>query len=154
MCIRDRPICIIFYAQPSGWITKEGFLKWMHSFAEKVNPSKNNPVLLIVDGHATHKNLNVILFAMSHHIHMLSLPPHTMHRLHSLDRVIMKPFKNPYNEAYSAWMRKYTNIKIGANDIAGLVNTALTRVCRMELIQSAFDCTGIYPCLLYTSRCV
>lgn len=142
---KDAPVGSVFDGQPSGWITKEGFLKWMQSFVERVNPCEKSPVLLILDGHASHKDLDVILYAKSHHIHMLSLPPHTTHRMQPLDRVVMKPFKNAYNEACSLWMRKYPKLKIGLKDIAGLVNSALARVCRMELCQSAFACTGIYP---------
>lgn len=39
----------------------------------------------------------------------------------------------------------YPKLKIGLKDIAGLVNSALSKICRMELAQSAFSCTGIYP---------
>ncbi|KAJ8896958.1 hypothetical protein PR048_002304 [Dryococelus australis] len=62
-----------------------------------------------------------------------------------LDKVVMKPFKNAFSEACSMRMRKYPQLKISLKDIAGLVNCALTKVCRMELAQSAFLCTGIYP---------
>lgn len=142
---RDAPLGSIFDGQKSGWITKEGFLKWLHTFVDRVNPNEKNPVLLILDGHGSHKDLDVILYAKEHHIHMISLPPHTSHRLQPLDRSIMKPFKNAYNETCALWMRKYPNMKISLKDIAGLVNTAFSRICRMELAQSGFSCTGIYP---------
>ncbi|KAG8237553.1 hypothetical protein J437_LFUL017403 [Ladona fulva] len=57
----------------------------------------------------------------------------------------MKAFKNAYNEACGFWMRKYPNMKITLKDIAGLVNSAFSRICRMELAQSGLECTGIYP---------
>lgn len=142
---KDAPLGSIFDAQPSGWITVEGFLKWLKVFTERVNPTETSPALLIIDGHASHKDLNVITFAKENHIHMLSLPPHTSHRLQPLDRTVMKPFKNAYNEACSMWMRKYPNIKIALKDIAGLVNTAFSKICRMEIAQSGFKCTGIHP---------
>ena len=141
---KDAPIGSVFDAQPNGWITSEGFLKWMKRFVNKVNLCEDRPVLLIVDGHCSHKDIEVISFAKRHHVHMLSLPPHTTHKLQPLDRVVMKPFKNAYNEACSLWMRKNPKLKIGIKDIAGLVNCAFTKVCRMELCQTAFACTGIY----------
>ncbi|KAJ4429127.1 hypothetical protein ANN_26128 [Periplaneta americana] len=130
-----------------AWLDHEKrLLKWMKGFVDKVNPCEKSPVLLIVDWHASHKDLDVVVYAKKHHhVHMLSLPPHTTHKLQSLDRVVMKPFKNAYNEACFLLMRKYPNLKIGLEDIAGLVNSALTSVCRMELAQLAFACTGIYP---------
>jgi hypothetical protein len=108
----------------------------------RVNPTATDPVLLIVDGHASHNNLVVILFARSHHVHMLSLPPHTTHKLQPLDRDITKPFKNAFNEACAQWMPKYSYLKIGVKDITGLVNIAFTKICRIELAKSAFACTG------------
>lgn len=142
---KDAPMGSIFDGQKSGWITAEGFLKWMQLFVERVNPSEKNPVLLILDGHSSHKDLNVISYAKKSHIHMLSLPPHTSHKLQPLDRAVMKPFKNAYNEACALWMRKYPNLKISLKDIASLVNVAFSRICRMELAQSGFKCTGIHP---------
>jgi hypothetical protein len=90
---KDVPEGSLFDAQPNGWITSEGFLKWLKEFVRRVNPTATDPVLLIVDSHASHKNLDVILFARSHHVHMLSLPPHTTHKLQTPDREITQPFK-------------------------------------------------------------
>lgn len=85
---KDAPPGSIFDGQPSGWITKDGFLKWLQVFVDKVNPTEKQPVLLILDGHASHKDLEVITFAKRHYVHMLSLPPHTSHRLQPLDRTV------------------------------------------------------------------
>ncbi|KAG8240149.1 hypothetical protein J437_LFUL017132 [Ladona fulva] len=66
--------------------------KHMKAFDECVNPTQKSPVLLIRDGHSSHMDLDVILYAKHNHIHMISLPPHT-------SRSIIKAFKNTYNEA-------------------------------------------------------
>ncbi|XP_030757952.1 uncharacterized protein LOC115883699 [Sitophilus oryzae] len=144
---KDAPIGSIFVAHPSGWITVQGFLKWLNAFVDRVNPTEENPILLILDGHSTHKDLQVILYAKEHHVHMLSLPPHTTHKLQPLDRAIMKPFKGAFNAACEVWMSKYgrLGLKITVQEISGLVGSAFSKICRMELAQSAFQCTGIYP---------
>lgn len=72
---------------------------------------------------------------------MLSLPPHTTHKLQPLDRVVMKPLKN----ACSLWMRKYSDLKISVKDISGRVGSAFTEVCCMELAQMTFAYAGLYP---------
>ena len=64
---KHAPEGSIFDAQYSGWITVSGFLKWLEAFIKHVHPTKESPVLLILDGHSTHKVLQVI--------HMLGLPP-------------------------------------------------------------------------------
>ncbi|KAG8226118.1 hypothetical protein J437_LFUL006748 [Ladona fulva] len=118
MTKKDAPPGSTFDAQMSGWITKDGFQKWMKAFDERVNPTQKSPVLLIRDDHSSHKDLNIILYAKQNHIHMIIL------------RV------DPY--------RKYPNMKITLKDKAGLVNSAFSRICRMELAQYGFECTGIY----------
>ncbi|KAK9694881.1 DDE superfamily endonuclease [Popillia japonica] len=54
-------------AQPNGWMNAELFLKWMHLLVKYSNPTAENPVLLILDGHASHKDLDVIEFARKNH---------------------------------------------------------------------------------------
>lgn len=144
---KDAPDGSIFDAQESGWISASGFLKWLKAFVDKVNPTEQSPVLLILDGHSTHKDLEVILYAKEHHVHMLSLPPHTTHKLQPLDRAVMRPFKTAFNAECEAWMSKYGRLgfKITDKDICGLVGPAFTKICRMDLATSGFRCTGIYP---------
>ena len=142
---KDAPPGSVFAAEESGWISAKAFLKWLKLFVERTRPTKEEPVLLILDGHASHKDLDVILFARQHHVHMISLPPHTTHKLQPLDRAIMRPFKAAYNQACGVWMRKYQPLKISQKDVAGLVNTAYSSICRMDLAQSAFTCTGLWP---------
>ena len=86
------------------------FFKWMKLFVKRTCLTEREQVLLILDSHATRKDLNVILFAKQHHVHMLrmlSLPTHTIHKMQPLDRAVMQPFKAAYNEACNVWIRKY-----------------------------------------------
>lgn len=142
---KDAPEGSIFACEKSGWITCNSFLLWLKMFITRVNPTKESPALIILDGHSSHKELKVILYAREHNVHMISLPPHTTHKLQPLDRTIMRPFKAAYNEACARWMQKYRPLKIAQRDIASLVNTAFMAVCRMELAKSGFACTGLYP---------
>jgi len=78
----------------SGWMTGDVFKDYLHNFIEFVRPSTAKPVLLILDVHASHtKNLGVIDLASSNGVIMLSLPPHTTHRLQPLDVGFLNPFK-------------------------------------------------------------
>ena len=61
----------------SGWMTKELFFKWLKHFHISVKCTNEDPVLIILDGHASHsKNVEPIMFAREHVIVMLSLTPH------------------------------------------------------------------------------
>lgn len=52
----------------NGWITSNIFFDWFKSFVEFTKPTKEKPVLLLLDGHASHiKNLELIEYAREHH---------------------------------------------------------------------------------------
>jgi len=54
-------------------------------------------VILILDGHGSHKTLAAIEYARDHGIVMISLPPHTTHELQPLDLTLFGPLKAHYN---------------------------------------------------------
>ncbi|KAJ4425442.1 hypothetical protein ANN_28057, partial [Periplaneta americana] len=131
----NAPSGSLSVAHETGWITADSFMKWFVEFVKCVHPTTEDPVLLILDGHSSHKELNVILYARNSNVHMLSLPPHTTHRLQPLDRTVMKPFKNAYNEACAEWMRRNPFSKITVYEVSELVNVAFSRICHMDLVK-------------------
>ena len=80
--IDHAPAGTIGDCSDSGWIDSDLFMTFMEHFTNHIKPSKTNPVLLILVGHKRHtKNLELIDFARDHGIEILSLPPHTSHKL-------------------------------------------------------------------------
>ena len=47
----------------SGWMNTETFLQWLQHFQQHVHSSAACPVLLILDGHDSRKDIKVIEFA-------------------------------------------------------------------------------------------
>ncbi|KAJ4430876.1 hypothetical protein ANN_19467 [Periplaneta americana] len=131
-------------AQPNGWMSADTFLIWLKHFIKHTKPAPQNPVLLILDGHSSHKELTVINCARESNVHMISTPPHTTHKLQPLDRTFMKPFKAEYAEATAMWMRQNAGLRITENEISGLVSTAYAKSCRLDIARNGFSCTGIH----------
>ncbi|XP_066600972.1 uncharacterized protein [Prorops nasuta] len=125
----NAPSNSIAMAQPNGWMNADFFFKMDSTLY----------------GHCSHKSLAVITYAKDNHVHMLSTPPHTTHKLQPLDRVFMKPFKDAYSEACGSWMRANAGLRITEYEIAGMVAQAFTLVARLEIAKSGFLCTGIMP---------
>jgi hypothetical protein len=132
-------------AWESGWMNAETFLQWLQHFQQHVHSSAARPVLLILDGHGSHKDLKIIEYSRDNHIHTLSALPHTTHKLQSLDRVFFKPFKQVYGSASASWMHQNPGAQLTEYDVAGLFNTVFTKVARLEIAQNGFRCTGIQP---------
>lgn len=108
----------ISFPTPTGWINGPAFLTWLKHFVSFTKPTTEDPVLLIIDGHGSHKEL---------------------------DRTFMKPFKGAYQVACSLWMRANPGLRINDYDIAKLVADAYRKVCRLDIAENDFKCTGIYP---------
>ena len=141
----DAPTESIGVPQVNGWMNSEIFLIWIKDFVQRTSPTKESPILLILDGHCSHKDLAVIDYASKHNVHLLSLPPHSSHKLQPLDRTFMKPFKNAYGEECALWMRRNPGLRITDFQIASFVHKAFQKVCRLDIAENGFLSTGIYP---------
>ena len=92
------PAGAIWACHKSGWIQSDIFSMWFDHFLKYTNPSAENPVLLILDGHSTHtRNIDVLIKAREHHATILCLPPHSSHKMQPLEVGFMKPFKTYYS---------------------------------------------------------
>ncbi|XP_039284921.1 uncharacterized protein LOC120351467 [Nilaparvata lugens] len=91
---------------------------------DKTKPTKDDPVLLIPDGHNTHtKNIDVMNLAWDNFIPIMSLPPHTSHKLQPLDKSFMGPLKHHYSEQIWHFIR-HSEKQVGPCDIAELLGQA------------------------------
>ena len=125
------------------------FLTWLRHFATHVKPSHDRPVLLITDGHSSHtRSLAATDFAREkfNGIVMLSLPPHSTHKLQPLDVAFFKPLQSYYIQEQECWLRTNQRRQITAFQIAGLFNKAYMRAASTATATKGFQKTGILPC--------
>lgn len=74
-------------------MTADIFKKYLQHFINNVKPSKEHPVLLILDNHFTHSSIKVIDLARDNGVIILTLPPHCSHKMQPLDvSVLSKSF--------------------------------------------------------------
>jgi len=83
--MKQCPPGSIAFPSVSGWIDCNLFVRYLKHFIKWVKPNDSNPVLLIIDGHSSHKSIEAVELARKHHVTMLTIPPHTSHRLQPLD---------------------------------------------------------------------
>lgn len=83
----------------SGWSNGEIFQEYLRThFIPHVRPAPNSsqPILLIYDGHSSHKTQKLITWAKEQGLVLFVLPAHSSHLLQPLDVSIFGPFKNYY----------------------------------------------------------
>lgn len=135
----------IYKCSDSGWINEDLFLEWLGHFNNHAKPSENEPVLLILDNHASHISLAIHEYCKTNHIHMLSLPPHTSHRMQPLDVSFFGPFKAAYKRECDYFMKSHLAERITPYDVASLVKKAFSDVATISKGEAGFKGTGIFP---------
>ncbi|XP_031344824.1 uncharacterized protein LOC116171893 [Photinus pyralis] len=129
----------------SGFINTELFCQWLVHFKNCTKPSAENPILLILDNHSSHRDLQAIQYCRENHIDLLSLPPHASHKMQPLDVGFFGPLKNSYSRECDKWMTNNPGKVITQIQVAGLFNIAYTTVANIQKAENSFKATGIYP---------
>lgn len=143
--LKGAPVGSKGSANQSGWSNEKLFLDWMDFFIEHVRPSKEQPILLILDNHESHVSVAVTKKARLSGIHMLTFPPHTSHRLQPLDRTVFGSFKSHYNRAVNDWMSCNPGKPLSIYEVGEMVGRAFPLAFTTKNIQSGFAASGIVP---------
>lgn len=150
---RKREKRELLYGAPSGtilmlsdsrFINSKLFLKWLKHFKTHVNPSKNEPILLLLDNHYSHISLQAVTFCRDNGTHLLSIPPHSSHKLQPLDIGVFGPLKTAYGQEAVKWMVSNAGKVITQFEIASLFGKAYSRIASIEKAEKSFSSTGIW----------
>ena len=142
----NAPVGTIQGCSENGWVNTDLFFEYIQHFVKHVRCTLINKVLLIFDGHRSHtKSLKLIDYACDNRLFLLSLPPHTTHKLQPLDRGFFKPLKTFFNQSCMRWMRNHSGGRIQIKNLGEIFNEAYLRAANMENATSSFRATGIVP---------
>ncbi|CAH0721624.1 unnamed protein product, partial [Brenthis ino] len=131
---------------PSGWIQPELFTKWLRHFVSIVKPSKEDPVLLILDGHYSHtRNLDVIDIGRDNGISIVCLPPHSTNHMQPLDVSFMFPLKTFYAQEVENWLTNHPGRIVTQYQLGEIFGKAYAKACQIDTAVNGFRKTGIFP---------
>lgn len=142
--VQDAPQNTHWTFQKSGWMDDVIGLEWFREVFLK-NCGIARPQLLILDSHHSHEVLQLLELARTEDVHLLALPPHTTHMLQPLDRVVFKPLKTAYRRYCTEFLTSNPELSINKVTWPGLLSRAWNETMRKELLQKAFEATGIHP---------
>jgi hypothetical protein len=124
---------------------EDKFYDWLVHFSKHTNSAIANPVLLSMDNHLTHTTLKVFDFCKENGIVVVSLPPHTSHRMQPLGVTFYGPLKSAYNQEYGVFLKINSYKQNLQDNLASLFTTAYSRVAAIEKAVKGFQSTGIFP---------
>ena len=114
---------------------------WMKVFLKYCGSQR--PVLLFVDGHASHVNLDVIDLARKNYVILYCLPPHTTHALQPLDVSVFKSLKSHFSKAANA-LSFAKDFVVSKREFACVVKTPFERAFSISNIKAGFAKCGIH----------
>ena len=100
-----------------------------------------------LDNHHSHIAFEVLNFAKSNHITILSFPPPGSHVLQPLDRTVFGPLKKYMSTVMDNWLRDPYNVGkvMTIHALPAMVAYAFPKAMTPTNTTSGFRCTGIYP---------
>ncbi len=119
----------------------------MKHFCHHTKPTKNNPVLLLLDNHCSHETYAALKFAKENGIIMLSFPPHTSHKAQPCDVSPFSPLRTYYNKALISLVssRSKADKAITIYDLPRVIAQVYSSAFTDNNIITGFKKPGIWP---------
>jgi len=132
---------------PRGGYRARFFPQWFLHFVKHTNPTKEDPLILVLDRHYSHtRNLEVITLARENHVDMICLPPHSTHKMQPLDKAFMGALKIFYCQEIEKWFRSHPGRVVTVYHIGELFGNAYHLAATGEIAANDFRATRLFPC--------
>ena len=145
---RDGPNGALYSISDNGYMDSEHFYSLISKLFIPHTNQITGPKLLILDGHGSHLNIDIINLCRENNIHLYRLPPHTTYIFQSLDVVIFRPVKSHFNKI-TQHLKLAT---LGSSNPINCCKTNFTRIFKepwesitVALIKKGFQKRGILP---------
>lgn len=149
-----------FFSTSSGWMTKNAFDYYTLLMISNISMYRFNlneklrdePILLILDGHPSHINFYAAYLFFIFNIDLLLIPPHTSHILSAFDVSIASAIKTffaqeltkfKYKEIYFDKTKQFLT-ELRTHSIKSFLN-AHVKACTPANIQAGFRHAGMVP---------
>ena len=129
----------------NGWTTNEIGIAWLKHFVEQIKGRRvGSYVLLIIDGHESHKSLAFQDLCEENKIITLCMPPHSSHILQPLDVGCFAPLKRAYSKEIRVLATNHVSHIDKKAFIASFAKVFEPAFSKAN-IQSSFRATGLVP---------
>ena len=128
----------------NGWINTELFEAWLSEhFLEHAVSAR--PLLLLLDGHSTHYQPELLRLAKQHDVIMLCLPPHTSHESQPLDCGVFGPLKSHWSNVCHTYLQQHPGRVVTRFQFSALFSKAWSMAVSPVNIIAGFRTCGVYP---------
>ncbi|CAF4828048.1 unnamed protein product [Pieris macdunnoughi] len=132
----------------SGWMTCEAFFEFIadifHPWLKK--ESIPLPVILFVDGHASHLSLQVSQFCEKNGIILIALYPNATHLLQPMDVAVFRTLKEHWKKRVHEW--RISNLEapiLKKKDFPKLLKEVIDTTLNATIFENGFRKYGLFP---------
>lgn len=131
----------------SGWMTSEAFYEYITNVFHPWLKEKGiqMPVVLFLDGHSSHININLSEYCKEHGIILTAFYPNATHRLQPLDVGVFYPLKNCWRNDVREWRMANCGKKMQRSDFPKIFHKSLNTTLSPAIIAKSFQTCGLYP---------
>lgn len=130
-----------------GWMDTHNFrdyiLKIFHPFL--VKHGVTFPIIYFVDGHSSHKAVEVAHLCQTLGIVLISLYPNTTHITQPADVAVFRPLKNEWRKVVDEWRMEHQGESLTLRHFGGVLSTTVSRAIKRSTIQNGFRVCGLQP---------
>ena len=125
----------------NGWINTELFFGWLaNHFAKQVTI---RPVVLLVDGHSSHIDIEVSKFCLENQILLYCLPAHSSNLLQPLDVGFFRSLKSAWGKECNRYRAKSFGSNVTKEVFSEVFRDAWLSTVRTSLFVNAFQESGV-----------
>ena len=132
------------YGMGSGWVDTELFEAWFYDLFLAYAP-KARPLLLMLDGHVSHYQPELVRLAAKESIILFCLPPHCTHLAQPLDKGVFSPLKMYWHQECARFMENNPGELVTKRNYSVIFSQAWYRAMTLKNIVASFRATGVYP---------
>ena len=139
----------VYAVSPNGYMDSELFMLWIQKQFIPQTAHIAKPILLILDGHESHLDVDMIDLLVENNIHLFCLPPHTTNILQPLDVAIFKPLKAKFSNLTDivklASLTTSNPLNVSKKNFTALFKVAFEQCLNVGIIKNGFRKCGIVP---------
>ena len=143
--VRGGPKDCIGTANDSGSMSCTDFLVFLQHFVTHVKPTKERPVLILLDHQSYFTDLAVLDYCKENHVILFTISPHCAHQLQPLDRIVFKFLNHHLREEQGEWVNENPGKVMQIFHLPSFIAKALPKAATPINIVSGFEISGIVP---------
>ena len=144
---KGGPAGTLYTVSDSGWMERPNFLEWFKKqFIVAVSHLlETGPVILFMDGHASHINLTLIRLAREQGVVLLCLPSHTTHVLQPLDVGAFGPVKTAWAKILKEYKMETCAAVVDKTEFPNLLRKLWDASFQPHHLSAGFRRAGLFP---------